>query len=360
MKNRRREGILEIMPGGFGLLRDVKRNFAPRDDDPYLDHELIEKYHLREGLKITGELGLKRRRSGRPILQRILLCNDVSPEEYMQVPDIKSLVSIDPEEQLHITTSPKDITGRLIDTLTPIGKGQRGMIVSPPKAGKTTLLKTIARAVRQNHPEVTVFILLVDERPEEVTDFQRNLEGVQVFHSSADQDVESHIRISELTMNMAIRRVEFGEDMMVLIDSLTRMGRAFNKDVESNGKTMSGGLGANALEIPRRFFGAARNVEHGGSLTVLASILIHTGSRMDKVIYNEFKGTGNLDLVLSRECADQRMFPAININESGTRKEHKILSEEALDESYRLRRRIADLKPDSALQHVLRYFSQDQ
>jgi len=273
MKKRRREGILEIMPGG----------------------------------------GLKRRRSGRPILQRILLCNDVSPEEYMQVPDIKSLVSIDPEEQLHITTSPKDI-----------------------RSGGAVAHHNLAKRYHRS----------VDRYPD--ADWQRAARyDCFSAQSGKDHASENH-RPGGAAESPGGDGVYFAG------------GRASRRSDRFPTQPGRGGLGANALEIPRRFFGAARNVEHGGSLTVLASILIHTGSRMDKVIYNEFKGTGNLDLVLSRECADQRMFPAININESGTRKEHKILSEEALDESYRLRRRIADLKPDSALQHVLRYFSQDQ
>jgi transcription termination factor Rho len=234
-----------------------------------------------------------------------------------------------------------------------MGKGQRGLIVSPPKAGKTTILKHIAKAVHQNNPEVKILILLIDERPEEVTDFQRALEGVEVFYSSADQDMESHLRITSLTMNMAIREVEFGKDILILIDSLTRMGRAFNKNSYSAGKTLSGGLSVNALELPRQYFGAARNIENGGSLTIMATILVDTGSRMDEVIFQEFKGTGNLELVLSRECAERRLYPAINIRQSGTRKEHKILNEDDLEKSNYLRRRTADMKAWDALEYIL-------
>jgi transcription termination factor Rho len=314
---------------------------------------LIRQHGLREGLLISAELGNSSKPGQSAPLSKIISCNSLPFEKYASITDIKSLTSIDAEEQLKMTRGERDYTGRLIDLLTPIGKGQRGMIISPPKAGKTTILKHIAKAVLENHPEVKVMMLLVDERPEEVTDFRRDLPGAEVFYSSADQDVENHLRITTLTMNMATRRMEFGEDVLVLIDSLTRMGRAFNKDADSGGKTLSGGLAANALELPRRFFGAARNIEHGGSLTIMATILVETGSRMDEVIFQEFKGTGNLDLVLCRECAERRLFPAINIRESGTRKEHKILSPEALKESTYLRRKMAEMKAPEALELVL-------
>lgn len=347
------EGVLEVTPEGQGFLRNPKKNFNITRDDPYVPAQLIRQHNLREGLLISGELGSPSRPGQNPPLTRVLSCNGLPIEQYPSISDLKSLTSIDPEEQLLITRDARDLTGRMIDLLVPIGKGQRGMIISPPKAGKTTILKHIAQAVLQNHPEVKVMMLLVDERPEEVTDFRRDLPGAEVFHSSADQDVESHLRITSLTMNTATRRMEFGQDVLVLIDSLTRMGRAFNKDADSGGKTLSGGLAANALELPRRFFGAARNIEHGGSLTVMATILVDTGSRMDEVIFQEFKGTGNLDLVLCRECAERRLYPAINIRESGTRKEQKILSPQALKENHALRRKVAELKAPEALEVVI-------
>lgn len=347
------EGILEIMPEGFGFLRDSKRNFSITQNDPYVSPQPIRQYGLREGLLISAELGNPSKPGQSAPISKIITCNGLPLENYASIAGIKSLTSIDAEEQLRMTLGERDYTGRLIDLLTPLGKGQRGMIISPPKAGKTTILKHIAKAVLENHPEVKVMMLLVDERPEEVTDFRRDLPGAEVFYSSADQDVENHLRITTLTMNMATRRMEFGGDVLVLIDSLTRMGRAFNKDADSGGKTLSGGLAANALELPRRFFGAARNIEHGGSLTIMATILVETGSRMDEVIFQEFKGTGNLELVLSRECAERRLYPAINIRESGTRKEHKILSPEALKESTHLRRKVAEMKAPEALELVL-------
>jgi transcription termination factor Rho len=354
MKKQIVEGILEVMPEGYGFLRDPKKNFNIIPNDAYVSPQLIRQHNLREGLLITGELGKPSRPGQSTPLSKVLTCNGLPVEQYALLPEIKSLTSIDPEEQLIMTREDGDLTGRMIDLLTPLGKGQRGMIISPPKAGKTTILKHIAKAALENHPEVKVMVLLVDERPEEVTDFRRDLKGAEVFHSSADQDVENHLRITSLTMNMATRRVECGENMIMMIDSLTRMGRAFNKDADSGGKTLSGGLAANALELPRRFFGAARNIENGGSLTIMATILVDTGSRMDEIIFQEFKGTGNLDLVLSRECAERRLFPAINIRESGTRKEHKILSPEALKESHNLRRKVAEMKAPEALEVVLR------
>ncbi len=351
-----RQGVLEVRPEGYGFLRDPNQNFRANPDDPFVAKGMIKSNHLRPGVLVEAEMGTAPPGKRSAPIRRIVSCNGLPIDAYKQLPDIKSLTSIDPEEQMVMTLSEKDRTGWAIDHFTPMGKGQRGLIVSPPKAGKTTILKHIARATRANHPDVSVIVLLIDERPEEITDFQRDLDGVLVLHSSADQDPDNHLRITNLTMNMAIRRTEAGEDVLVLIDSLTRMGRSYNVETNSRGRTLSGGLGANALELPRRFFGAARNVEHGGSLTIMASILVDTGSRMDEVIFQEFKGTGNLDLVLSRECAERRLFPAFNIRESGTRKDHKILDEEKLEEANLLRRRVAGMKPWEALEEVLEAF----
>jgi transcription termination factor Rho len=353
MKKQVVEGILEETSEGYGFLRDPQKNFNITPNDAYVSPQLVRQHNLREGLLVGGELGKPAKPGQRVPLSRILTCNGLPVEQYALLPEIKSLTSIDPEEQLIMNREERDLTGRMIDLMTPLGRGQRGMIISPPKAGKTIILKHIAKAVLENHPGIKVMVLLVDERPEEVTDFRRDLNGAEVFHSSADQDVENHLRITSLTMNMAVRRVECGEDVIMLIDSLTRMGRAFNKEAYSGGKTLSGGLAANALELPRRFFGAARNIENGGSLTIMATILVDTGSRMDEVIFQEFKGTGNLELVLSRECAERRLFPAINIRESGTRKEHKILSPEVLKESHNLRRKVAEMKAPEALEVVI-------
>ncbi|MEJ2048790.1 MAG: transcription termination factor Rho [Calditrichota bacterium] len=350
------KGILEITPAEYGFLRNEESNFKENKEDPYLSSDFLRENGLREGLEIEAEIIPSERPNRNFEVSKVLTCNGLPFEEYPRIANIKDGISIDPNERLRMTLSPKDLTGRMMDILTPIGKGQRGMIISPPKAGKKTLLKHIARAVHQNNPEVKIFILLVDERPEEVTDFQRDLEGVKVFHSSADQDVDQHLRITFLAMNRAIRCTEFGDDVLVLIDSLTRMGRAFNKDADSGSKTLSGGLAANALELPRRFFGAARKIEDGGSLTIMATILVETNSKMDTVIFHEFKGTGNLELTLCRECADQRMFPAINVIESGTRKEQILFSRRERKESQYLRRKTADLNTTDALNFVFKHF----
>jgi len=353
MSEKTRTGILEIMPEGHGFLRDLNDNFRANGETAYVSSKLIRQYKLRQGVEITGEVGKPKRPKQSPPLNSITRVFDMKPQEYGGVEDIKDRTSIDPEDPLIMDQGPKDRIGKLMDLVTPMGKGQRGMIISPPKAGKTTILKHIAKSVLKKYPDIHVYVLLIDERPEEVTDFKRALNGVPVFHSSSDRDTDEHLRIASLTMNMAARRCEVGQDVLVLIDSLTRMGRAFNKDTNSGGKTLSGGLAAGALELPRRFFGSARNIEDGGSLTIMATILVETNSRMDEVIFQEFKGTGNLDLVLSRECAERRLFPAINIRESGTRKEEKVLDEARLNAVNLMRRRTAGMKAPEALQHVM-------
>ncbi len=353
MNQNRADGVLEIMDGGHGFVRNPDRNFQAQHGDPYVPVKIIRELNLRDGHHLLCKLDQSRSANQSPPVKEIVKVNGLPLPKYQSLLGYKSSVVIDPEEKLTMQLGEKDLTGKFIDLFTPIGKGQRGMIISPPKAGKTTILKHIARAVLENHPDIEVMMLLVDERPEEVTDFKRALPGARVFHSSSDQDVEQHLRITSLTMNMAIRIAESGGDVMVLIDSLTRMGRAFNKDADSGGKTLSGGLATNALEIPRRFFGAARNLEDGGSLTIMATILVDTGSRMDEVIFQEFKGTGNLDLVLSRDCADRRLFPAVNVRESGTRKEHKLLTPDELNEANYLRRKTAGMKPVEALEYLL-------
>lgn len=347
------EGILEIMPEGNGFLRNPEKNFQLSNEDIYVSPHLIREFSLREGVRIIGKAGKAPGPRKSAPLNKIIKINGLSPAKYAKVGEMKSFISIDPEDQLVMTQNEKDLTGKFIDYFTPIGKGQRGLIVSPPKAGKTSILKHIARSVRQNNPDIPIIVLLIDERPEEVTDFRRDLDGTLVFASSSDQDVDNHLRITSLAMNMAMREVECGKDIVVLIDSLTRMGRAYNKETHSGGKIMSGGLAAGALELPRRFFGAARNIEDGGSLTVMATILVNTGSRMDDVIFQEFKGTGNLDLVLSRDCADRRLFPAVDVRESGTRKDFKILDEDQLDRVNRLRRKIAGMKTTEALEYAI-------
>ncbi len=350
-------GILEITPQKHGFTRNPANNFLPSAQDAFVPPNLIRNYRLREGVEIEAVTQKAKGRVRNNPIQKILTVNGLPPEEFAKIPDIKSLTSIDPYEQLKTRESQRDATGCIIDLFVPIAKGTRGLIISPPKAGKTTILKHIAMAVQKNHPEVEVMVLLVDERPEEVTDFQRTT-GVRVFFSSSDQSVENHLRIARLTMNHAIRKTEMGKDVLVLIDSLTRMSRAFNKESNTYGRTMSGGLDVRALEIPRQFFGAGRKLEEGGSLTVLATILVNTGSRMDDIIFQEFKGTGNMELVLSRKCADHRVFPAINLKESGTRKEHLILDEETLRKSQKLRRYLINFDEVKAMEMLTEKISE--
>jgi len=267
------------------------------------------------------------------------------------------LISINPMERFNLTLEPGDATGRALDLIVPVGKGQRGLVVAPPKSGKTTILRHMANAITQNHPDTRVFVLLVDERPEEVTDFKRGLSRAHVLYSSADQSIEQHMRMTRIAVHTAIRCTEAGEDAVVFIDSLTRMSRAFNISTDSRGKTLTGGLGANAMAIPRKIFGAARNIEGGGSLTIIATILVNTGSRMDDIIFQEFKGTGNMDLFLSRPCAEQRIWPAIDINQSGTRKEDLLLTKEEYQEVLEIRRELADMDEVDAMAALLERLS---
>lgn len=337
------KGYLEKFQKGFGFLRNIENNFDAIDGDTYVPPGMIKKFSLGEGVFIEGMAEPANGKNKNPVLSEIKLVNYHSVDEAHKIQSFKSAVSINPSDKFDLTINDKDVSGKCMDLLIPIGRGQRGLVISPPKAGKTTILQNIAKAITQNHPKTEIYILLVDERPEEVTDFQRSIPKAHVLSSSSDQSVESHIRITHMVMNAAIRSMEAGNDVVVLIDSLTRMGRAYNKISSSGGKTLSGGLSANALDLPRRFFGAARNLEDGGSLTIVATILVDTGSRMDEVIFQEFKGTGNMDLVLSRACAEQRVWPAINLKESGTRKEHLILTETDYTKSVKVRQMIGGM-----------------
>jgi len=335
------EGHLEILDRGFGFLRSIEKNFQPNPGDTFVPAPLIQKLNLPEGGYIEGS-GVPGDGKNRNLkLAQVDTICGLTPAAFDRLESLQAQTSIDPLERFQLAKDGEDVTGKALDMVVPMGRGQRGLIISPPKSGKTTLLKHIASAVMANHPDAVVFILLVDERPEEVTDFKRGLKEAHVLFSSSDQSVAQHMRMTRIAMNTAIRVAETGRDAVVLIDSLTRMSRAFNTETRSHGRTMSGGLAANALEIPRRIFGAARNIENGGSLTVIATILVDTGSRMDDIIYQEFKGTGNLDLVLSRKCAEQRLWPAIDINQSGTRKEHLLLGKTALSEIIDIRRKLA-------------------
>lgn len=353
-------GYLEIMDRGFGFLRSLEKNFLPGPEDTFVPAHLIQKNGLQEGHFIEGA-GVKGKPDNRNLkLSTIEAVNQVPFKAGEVAPALQDQTSINPLERLTMATGPNDLTGRALDIIVPIGKGQRGLIISPPKAGKTTLLQHVANALALNHPEIEVFVLLVDERPEEVTDFKRRLKKARVLFSSSDQSVAQHMRMTRMAIQTAIHWSETGRDTVVLIDSLTRMARAFNTETRSYGRTLSGGLAATAMTIPRKVFGAARNIEGGGSLTILATILVDTGSRMDDIIFQEFKGTGNLDLMLSRKCAEQRIWPAINIAQSGTRKEESLLTAEEYQEVLKIRRALSHRDEISAMSQMLEYLMQSK
>jgi len=349
------QGHLEILDRKFGFLRSIENNFKPTPEDAFVPVKLIKDFNLQEGVFIEGFGVMSDIKQKNPALNKIEKINQRPLEDYSKIKSLKSVVSISPAERLKLTQGPDDIMGKALDMIVPIGKGQRGLIIAPPKSGKTTILKHMANSIIVNHPEVVVFMLLVDERPEEVTDFRRGLKRAHVLFSSADQSISQHLRITKMTLNAAVRLAEMGIDAVVFIDSLTRLSRAFNAETQSHGRTMTGGLGAKAMEMPRRIFGAARNIDNGGSLTIIASILIDTGSRMDDIIYQEFKGTGNMDLVLSQKCAEQRLWPAIDITQSGTRKEHLLLNNEEYEEMVKLRRELSDKNEIAALAALIEY-----
>ncbi len=352
-------GYLEMMAKGFGFLRDINNNFQPGPGDIFVPANVIKKYNLKEGAFIEGERQNDDSGKENNRIEKIINVNQIPLDQISKIETFKRQVSVNPTERLTMTLGENDRLGKALDLIVPIGKGQRGLIVSPPKAGKTTILKHLAHAITRNHPDIEVYILLVDERPEEVTDFRRSVEKAKVVSSSADESVESHLRITRLAMNSAMGLAEFGRDVVVLVDSLTRMSRAFNNATNSFSKTLTGGLGANALDLPRRFFGAARNIETGGSLTILATILVDTGSRMDDIIFQEFKGTGNMDLVLSKLCAEQRIWPAININQSGTRKDDLLLTDEEFRYTTKIRRILTPADEVSAMTGLLNIIDKD-
>ena len=328
----------------------AKHNFVAQRSDPIVPAELIQPMHLETGLVLEG----KARTGDRPRMVEIETIEGLPPEEYRDsaVP-FTELISIDPMERFELETEPEIVEPRVAQLIAPLGKGQRCLIVSPPKAGKTTLLQQMAHAIAVNHPDTTIFVLLVDERPEEVTEWKRSIARGEVFASSTDQSLESHVQVSELVFERARRLVEMGQDVVVFMDSLTRMSRAFNNLQKGSGRILSGGIDARTMEKPRRFFGSARNVEDGGSLTVVATCLIDTGSRMDEVIFQEFKGTGNMELVLDRKLFEKRLFPSINIPQSGTRKEEKLYPKEQVEKLYLMRRALSSLSPEAAMELLL-------
>lgn len=349
------QGYLEIMDKGFGFLRTIEENFQPKPENTYVPNSLIRKLNLKEGSFIEGFGEQKGPSNPNLALIRVETINKLPLDEFSNTPLLQDQTSINPFERYHLTQNEDDITGKALDMIVPIGMGQRGLIISPPKSGKTTILRHMANSVVMNHPEAKVFVLLVDERPEEVTDFQRGLKDAHVLYSSADQQIGQHMRMTRLAMHTAIRCAEIGQDAVVFIDSLTRMTRAFNAHTDSHGKTLTGGLGANAMEFPRKIFGAARKLENGGSLTIIATILVDTGSRMDDIIYQEFKGTGNMDLFLSQDCAENRIWPAININKSGTRKEDLLMDKNEIKKMVKIRRALATKDEKDAMVQFLSY-----
>jgi transcription termination factor Rho len=344
-------GVLEIQEKGYGFLRQIERDFRPTGTDVFVPPGLVSKYRLKMGLTLEGPVQPDKKGRSLQLGGVTSICGQ-TPDKYIGLTPFERLTVIDPEEVLWLETGPEPVTCRVLDLLTPIGKGQRGLIVSPPRAGKTILLELMAAAVRKNYPEIHVMMLLVDERPEEVTHFRRST-GAEVLASSNDLDVEQHVRLARMAFARAKAEVEFGHDVVLFMDSLTRLGRAFNKAIPSSGRTMSGGVDIRALEEPKRLFGMARKIEHGGSLTVIATCLIDTGSRMDELIFQEFKGTGNMEVVLSRELMERRLFPAMDILASGTRKEERLVSAEDLKKRYAIRRRLAGSKPVEAMESLL-------
>ncbi len=339
------EGVLELHPSGYGFLR--VNNYENSKEDIYVSPANIKKYNLRSGDKVEG-VARSVHENNSAALQEVREINGLDPELYHRRKFFDDLVPYYPTSRIRLEKEGEEnpIALRMIDIFAPLGKGQRGLIVAPPKTGKTTMLKLIAQSIEQNHNDVTLIVLLIDERPEEVTDIKRSIQG-EVVYSTFDESAEHHIRAAELVINRAKRLVEVGKDVVVLMDSITRLARAYNSTVESSGKTLSGGLDPIALQGPKRFFGSARNIEGYGSLTILSTALIETGSRMDDVIYEEFKGTGNMEIHLSRELSEKRIFPAIDLNKSGTRKEELLLSDKELSTSYKIRSLLSD-RPEDA------------
>jgi transcription termination factor Rho len=346
------EGLIEVSGKGFGFLRDPKRNYVQSPQDIFVTPEVVRKHALRDGLWIKGEI---RRGSRGSQLFRLTEINGEHPDRYRNLPVFEELTSLNPKSRIRLETVPDRYTTRVMDLMTPVGKGQRGLIVAPPRTGKTTLLQHIADAVVRNHPEVNLIILLVDERPEEVTEIRRTVPQADIMASSNDSDIKSHTRIAQLAIERAKRLVEAGKDVFVLMDSLTRIGRAFNNAMSNSGRTMSGGMDARAMEIPRKLFAAARNTEEAGSLTIMATALIETGSKMDELIFQEFKGTGNMEMVLDRQISDQRVYPSIDIFKSGTRREELLIPANDLEKINTIRRGLAGHRPVEAIERLLSF-----
>jgi len=346
------EGVLEILPDGFGFLRSPDYNYLPGPDDIYVSPSQIRRFGLRTGDTVSGQIRPPKEGERYFALLKVESINYEPPENCINKVLFDNLTPLYPQEQLKMETEPDNYSGRIMDLLTPIGKGQRGLIVAPPRTGKTMLLQSIANSITRNHPEVILIVLLIDERPEEVTDMQRSVKA-EVISSTFDEPAQRHVQVSEMVIEKAKRLVEHKRDVVILLDSLTRLARAYNTVVPPSGKILSGGVDSNALHRPKRFFGAARNVEEGGSLTIIATALVDTGSRMDEVIFEEFKGTGNMEIHLDRKLTDKRIFPSIDINKSGTRKEELLLPEEVLKRVWILRKLLSPLNPIDSMEFLL-------
>ena len=350
-------GILEVLQDGYGFIRSA--NYLPGDRDVYVSPAQIRRFNLKTGDILEGNLRIKTQQEKFSALLYLTKINDIDPLVAMRRKNFEDMTPIFPNERLRLECGKTSTSMRIMDLLSPIGKGQRGMIVSPPKAGKTTLLKQVALAVRQNNPEIHLLILLIDERPEEVTDIKEAIEGenVEVIYSTFDELPEHHKRVSEMVIERAKRLVEHKKDVMILLDSITRLARAYNLTVPPSGRTISGGLDPAAIQMPKRFFGAARNMREGGSLTILATALVDTGSKMDDVVYEEFKGTGNMELVLDRKLSEKRVFPAIDIPKSGTRRDDLLLTRPEQEAVDTMRRALNGMRPDDAVENILNMFS---
>jgi transcription termination factor Rho len=346
------EGVLEILPDGYGFLRSSETNYLPGPDDIYVSPSQIKRFSLRTGDAVSGQIRPPKDNERFFALIKVEAINYENPDEAKSKILFDNLTPLYPKERFNLEIDSRDYTTRIMDMLTPLGKGQRGLIVAQPRTGKTIILQKIANSISKNHPEVTLIVLLIDERPEEVTDMERSVKA-EVVSSTFDEPAERHVQVAEMVLEKSKRLVEYGHDVVILLDSITRLARAHNVVVPHSGKILSGGVDSNALQRPKRFFGAARNVEEGGSLTIIATALIDTGSRMDEVIFEEFKGTGNMEIQLNRQLSDRRIFPAIDINKSGTRKEELLLNELELNRAWILRKLLNELNMTEAMEFMI-------
>ena len=346
------EGVLETLPDGFGFLRAVDYNYLPGPDDIYVSPSQIRRFNLRTGDTVSGEIRPPKEGEKYFALLKVDTVNFEGTEQARDKILFDNLTPLYPDQKLKLESDPENFSTRVMDIFVPIGKGQRALVVSPPRAGKTVLLKDIAHSIVANHPEVTLMVLLIDERPEEVTDMERSVKG-EVISSTFDEPATRHVQVAEMVIEKAKRLVEHRKDVVILLDSITRLARAYNTVVPPSGKVLSGGVDSNALHKPKRFFGAARNIEHGGSLTIIATALIDTGSRMDEVIFEEFKGTGNMEIILDRRIADRRVFPAFDLIRSGTRKEELLTPKEILNRVWILRRLLQEMNPVDAIEFII-------